>query len=149
MRPPQPEGAPRLDVSIEELEAWLERARPALGAEGYEKLRAAIRTLGYVTELLEKKETTPGGAARVVVSCQHGENRPGAGAGGHRDGGEEAGPRTRLAEAGPRTRLAEAEARGGRARAPWRGRVWRGAEGQSSARVVKGGRCVSGYCLRR
>jgi hypothetical protein len=47
-----------LDVSIEELEAWLERARPALGAEGYEKLRAAIRTLGYVTELLEKKETT-------------------------------------------------------------------------------------------
>ena len=58
MRPPQPEGAPRLDVSIEELEAWLERARPALGAEGYEKLRAAIRTLGYVTELLEKKETT-------------------------------------------------------------------------------------------
>ena len=58
MRPPPPEGAPRLDVSIEELEAWLERARPALGAEGYEKLRAAIRTLGYVTELLEKKETT-------------------------------------------------------------------------------------------
>ena len=56
MRPPQPEGAPRLDVSIEELEAWLERARPALGAEGYEKLRAAIRTLGYVTELLEKQE---------------------------------------------------------------------------------------------
>src|ERR1022692_2761517 len=96
MRPPQPEGAPRLDVSIEELEAWLERARPALGAEGYEKLRAAIRTLGYVTELLEKKETTPGGAARVVVSCQHGENRPGAEAGRCRDGGEEAGPGTRL-----------------------------------------------------
>ena len=140
MRPPQAEGAPRLDVSIEELEAWLERARPALGAEGYEKLRAAIRTLGYVTELLEKKETTPGGAARVVVSCQHGENRPGAEAGRCRDGGE---------EAGPGTRLAEAEARGGRALAPWRGRVWRGAEGQSSARVVKGGRCVSGHCLRR
>ena len=26
--------------------------------EGYQKLKAAIRTLGYVTELLEKKETT-------------------------------------------------------------------------------------------
>jgi transposase len=58
MKPPDPEGAPRWDVSIEELEALLERARPALGEDGYEKLRAAIRTLGYVTELLEKKETT-------------------------------------------------------------------------------------------
>jgi len=36
----------------------LEQARPALSEEGYQKLRAAIRTLGYVTELLEKKETT-------------------------------------------------------------------------------------------
>src|ERR1700692_1414092 len=58
MRPPQPEGVPPLDVSIEEVEKLLERARPALGADGYEKLRAAIRTLGYMTELLEKKETT-------------------------------------------------------------------------------------------
>jgi len=62
MKPPGPKGAsagaPPIDVSIEELEKLLERARPALGEEGYEKLRAAIRTLGYVTELLEKKETT-------------------------------------------------------------------------------------------
>jgi transposase len=58
MKPPVPEGAPQLDVTIEELEALLEQARPALSEEGYEKLRAAIRTLGYVTELLEKKETT-------------------------------------------------------------------------------------------
>jgi transposase len=58
MKPPGPEGVPPIDVSIEELEALLEQARPALSEEGYQKLRAAIRTLGYVTELLEKKETT-------------------------------------------------------------------------------------------
>jgi len=58
MKPPVPEGAPPIDISIEELEALLEQARPALSEEGYQKLRAAIRTLGYVTELLEKKETT-------------------------------------------------------------------------------------------
>jgi hypothetical protein len=48
----------RIDVSSEELEALLEQARPSLSPEGYEKLRAAIRTLGYVTELLTKQETT-------------------------------------------------------------------------------------------
>ena len=48
----------RIDVSTEELEALLEQARPALGEDGYQKLRAAIRTLGYVTELVEKQETT-------------------------------------------------------------------------------------------
>ena len=48
----------RIDVSTEELEALLEQARPALGEDGYQKLQAAIRTLGYVTELLEKQETT-------------------------------------------------------------------------------------------
>ena len=58
MKPPAPEGAPQIDISIEELEALLQQARPALSEEGYQKLRAAIRTLGYVTELLEKKETT-------------------------------------------------------------------------------------------
>ena len=58
MKPLHPEGAPPIDVPIEELEGLLEQARPALSEEGYQKLRAAIRTLGYVTELLEKKETT-------------------------------------------------------------------------------------------
>ena len=58
MKPLDPEGAPPIDVPIEELEGLLEQARPALSEEGYQKLRAAIRTLGYVTELLEKKETT-------------------------------------------------------------------------------------------
>src|SRR5712691_6943797 len=58
MKPPDPEGGPPIDVSIEELEGLREQARPALSAEGYQKLRAAIRTLGYGTKLLEKKETT-------------------------------------------------------------------------------------------
>ena len=48
----------RIDVSTEELQALLEQARPSLSAEGYEKLTAAIRTLGYVTALLEKQGTT-------------------------------------------------------------------------------------------
>jgi transposase len=41
------------------LEALLEQAKQEpLREEGYHKLKAAVRTLGYVTELLEKKETT-------------------------------------------------------------------------------------------
>ncbi len=48
-----------LEVSTEELEAVLERARQEpLEPDGYEKLKAAIRTLGYVTELLESREAT-------------------------------------------------------------------------------------------
>lgn len=59
MKAPELEGFPRLDVSREELEAVLEQARQEpLREDGYQKLRAAIRTLHYVTELLEKKETT-------------------------------------------------------------------------------------------
>ena len=59
MKPPAPGNATRIDVSCEELEALLEQARQEpLREEGYHKLKAAIRTLGYVTELLEKKETT-------------------------------------------------------------------------------------------
>jgi len=56
---PSGPGAPRLDLSIEELEALLEQARQEpLREDGYQELLAAIRTLHYVTELLEKKETT-------------------------------------------------------------------------------------------
>jgi transposase len=59
MKSPVPDGSPPLDVSIEELKALLERARQEpLREDGYQKLLAAIRTLHYVTELLEKKETT-------------------------------------------------------------------------------------------
>jgi transposase len=59
MKIPDPESVPRIDVSCEELETLLEQAKQEpLREEGYQKLKAAIRTLGYVTELLEKKEAT-------------------------------------------------------------------------------------------
>jgi transposase len=48
----------RLDVTSEELAALVEGVREALGETGYEKLQAAIRTLGYVTELLETRQAT-------------------------------------------------------------------------------------------
>jgi transposase len=48
----------KLDASLAELEGFVEQARSALSEDGYRKLRAAIHTLGHVTELLEKQETT-------------------------------------------------------------------------------------------
>jgi len=54
MRP----GIERLDATPEELEALVEQARPVLDEAGYQKLKAAIRTLGYVTALLEDQQTT-------------------------------------------------------------------------------------------
>jgi hypothetical protein len=47
-----------MDVNAAELEALLEGVREALGDAGYQKLKAAIRTLSYVTELLENREAT-------------------------------------------------------------------------------------------
>ena len=58
MKSPQPEGAPPLEISIEELEALVEQARPALSEDGYQKLFGAVHTLRYVTELLEKKKAS-------------------------------------------------------------------------------------------
>jgi transposase len=58
-----------LDVSTEELEALLEQAtQQPLEPEGYQKLKAAIRTLSYVTELLEKREATLDTLRRLL--CQ-------------------------------------------------------------------------------
>ena len=50
--------AERLDVTSDELAALVEGARATLGEAGYQKLQAAIRTLGYVTELLETRQAT-------------------------------------------------------------------------------------------
>ena len=58
MKSPQPEGARPLEISIEELEALVEQARPALSEDGYQKLLGAVHTLRYVTELLEKKKAS-------------------------------------------------------------------------------------------
>jgi transposase len=47
-----------IDVSTEELQKLLEEVREALGETGYQKLKAVVDTLGYVTELLESHEAT-------------------------------------------------------------------------------------------
>jgi len=65
----RPADAP-LDVSVEELEALLERAREALGEAGYQKLKAAIRTLSYVTELLETREATLASLRRLLCRAR-------------------------------------------------------------------------------
>jgi transposase len=50
---------PRLDIPMAELEALLERAKAEpLSAADYEILKAALATLGYLTELLEDRTTT-------------------------------------------------------------------------------------------
>lgn len=58
-----------IDISIEELEALLERARQEpLTEEGYRKLLAAIHTLARATELLEKEKATLDSLRRLL--CQ-------------------------------------------------------------------------------
>ena len=65
-----PSVTPPLDVSVEELEGLLERARDALGEAGYQKLKAAIRTLSYVTELLENREATLESLRRLLCRAR-------------------------------------------------------------------------------
>lgn len=49
----------RMDLDMKELETILDRAREGtLDEEGYEKLKAALSTLGYLTELIGDKDTT-------------------------------------------------------------------------------------------
>jgi len=48
----------RMDLGMEELKQLLERAREVLSEEDYRKLKAAVDTLGYLTELVADKETT-------------------------------------------------------------------------------------------
>src|SRR2546422_11344918 len=51
-------GAERFDVSTEELDALVEQARPALDEAGYQKLKAAVRTLSVMTTMIESPDTT-------------------------------------------------------------------------------------------
>src|SRR5690242_379455 len=51
-------GAEPLNVCIEELDALVEQARPALDDAGYQKLKAAVRTLSVMTAMLESPDTT-------------------------------------------------------------------------------------------
>jgi transposase len=65
-----PPLTPPLEVCAEELDALLERAREALGERGYQKLKAAIRTLSYVTELLETREATLASLRRLLCRAR-------------------------------------------------------------------------------
>ncbi len=56
----------RLDVTTDELDALLEGVREPLGEAGYQRLKAAIHTLGYVTELLENQEATLASLRRLL-----------------------------------------------------------------------------------
>jgi hypothetical protein len=48
----------RIDLNINELEEHIERARLALGEDGYTQLKAALETLAYLTNLVGDKNTT-------------------------------------------------------------------------------------------
>jgi transposase len=61
---------PPLEVTPEELEALLESVREALGEAGYQKLKAAIRTLSYVTQLLENREATLQSLRRLLCRAR-------------------------------------------------------------------------------
>lgn len=52
MKPPPA----RMEVSRQELEAVLARVRETLGEPDYEKLKAAIETLVYLTDLVQDRE---------------------------------------------------------------------------------------------
>ena len=54
MKPP----VERVKLEREELEQLLEHARPGLSEEEYRKLKAALDTLVYLTQLVENKNTT-------------------------------------------------------------------------------------------
>ena len=60
----------RLDATPEELEALVEQARPVLEEAGYQKLKAAIRTLSYVRGLLEDQQTTLQSLRNLLCAAQ-------------------------------------------------------------------------------
>src|SRR5215469_9442784 len=50
---------PRMEISMEQLQKLVEHARrEPLSEEEYMQLKAAIETLGYLTELMEDQDTT-------------------------------------------------------------------------------------------
>lgn len=50
--------AVHVELNPHDLEAHLERARVALGEQGYQQLKAAVQTLAYLTQLVENQDTT-------------------------------------------------------------------------------------------
>jgi len=61
-------AASPLEVTAAELEALLDGVREALGEPGYQKLKAAVRTLGYLAELLRERKITFEGLRELLLS---------------------------------------------------------------------------------
>ena len=141
MKPPTPEGAPRIDVSSEELEALLERARAAAGGRGLSEAESRDPHAGLCDRVAGEAGSDAGGAC---ASCcvTRAPRRPSKVL---KQAGIDTGEKKDKAAG----RSADAEEYGRRAWAQWCGRVSRGAQGRSAARVVEGGRSVSGCSMRR
>lgn len=64
MKPPE-----RIEVEMDDLEEILERARSTLGEDDYEKLKAAVETLGYLTHELEAKRVAVGRLKKLLFGA--------------------------------------------------------------------------------
>lgn len=63
-------GVESLDATPEELQALVEQARPALDEDGYQKLKAAVRTLEVVTALIQNQDTTLQSLRNLLCASQ-------------------------------------------------------------------------------
>jgi hypothetical protein len=128
--------ADRLDVTSEELAALVEGARTVLGESGYQKLQAAIRTLGYVTELLETRQATLNKLRRLLCHSSTEKTKTVL-----KQAGIETGEKKHPA---PGASKSKASGHGRNGAAAYRG----SAQSRGSARIVEGGRPVSGLSAR-
>ena len=76
----------RMDVSREEFEGVLARARERLEEPDYEKLKAAIETLAYLTDLVQDREISLERLRKMLFGASTRED-PAGGAGTAGDGG--------------------------------------------------------------
>ena len=65
----------RIDLGTEELNQLLERARELLSEEDYRKLKAAVDTLEYLTELVADKDTTIRHLRQLLLPAEHREDQ--------------------------------------------------------------------------
>ena len=122
---PNTEDPPRIDALLEQ---------EPLREEGDQKLKAAIRTLGYVAELPQNQEATLASLRRLLCHSSTEKTSKVLEAGRHREYRQQ--PATTRRE----TALPACDCR---ARAQWRRGVSWGAQDRSTARVVEVGRPMS------
>ena len=122
----QPATLP-FEVTAEELEALLEGVREGLGEAGYQKLKAAIRTLGYLTELLRERKITLEGLRELLLSGAEASTEK------TRHVLKQAGIETQKKNQEKQNSQAKWEAGAARTWPPWSRRLWRSEEGPSSA----------------